>query len=101
MELFYSKLDQHILSLGEKFRSKFVITQAIYNDIMSVLKDGLGEAQFKFWVHKHFKLVTIGELQLIYGIKSNNPVVTYEQLYTTIKECHETVGHHSRDKTWR
>ena len=24
-----------------------------------------------------------------YGIKSNNPVTTCEQLYTTIKECHE------------
>ncbi len=53
---------------------------------MLVLKDGCGEAQFKFWVHKHFKLVTIGELQVVYGIKSNNPVVTYEQLYTTIKQ---------------
>jgi hypothetical protein len=86
MELFYSKLDQHIQSFGEKFRLKFVITQAIYNDIMLVLKDGCGEAQFKFWVHKHFKLVTIGELQVVYGIKLNNPVVTYEQLYTTIKQ---------------
>ena len=62
MELFYSKLDQHILSLGKKFRSKFVITQAIYNDIMLVLKDGRGKAQFKFWIHEHFKLVTVGEL---------------------------------------
>ncbi|CAF1438411.1 unnamed protein product [Didymodactylos carnosus] len=33
------------------------------------LKDGWGEAQFKFWVRKHFKLVTIGELQVVYGIK--------------------------------
>ena len=47
----------------------------IDNDIMLVLKDDRGEAQFKFWVHKHFKLVTIGELQVVYGIKSNNPVV--------------------------
>ena len=47
---------------------------------MLVLKDGPGEAQFKLWIHKHFKLVTIGELQAVYGIKSNNPVVTYEQL---------------------
>ncbi|CAF0987792.1 unnamed protein product [Rotaria sordida] len=68
---------------------------------MLVLKDARGEAQFKFWVHKHFKLVTIGELQVVYGIKSNNPVITYEQLYTTIKECHERLGHHGRDKTWR
>ncbi|CAF1443236.1 unnamed protein product [Rotaria sp. Silwood1] len=91
MELFYSKLDKHIESLDEKFRSKFVITRAVYNDIILVIKDGWGEAQFKFWVHKHFKLVTIGELQVVYGIKSNNPVITYEQLYIKIKECHERV----------
>ncbi|CAF4825532.1 unnamed protein product, partial [Rotaria sp. Silwood2] len=45
-------------------------------------------------------LVTIGELEIVYGIKSNNPVITYEQLYVTIKECHERVGHHGRNKTW-
>ncbi|CAF1271598.1 unnamed protein product [Didymodactylos carnosus] len=101
MELFYLKLDEHIESLSDKFRSKFVITQAIYNDIILVLKDGWGEAQLKLWARKHFKLVTIGELQVVYGIKSNNPVITYEQLYTTIKECHERVGHHDRDKTWK
>ena len=66
---------------------------------MLVLKYGRSEAHFKFWIHKHFKLATIGELQAIYGIKSNNPVITCEQLYTTIKECHERVGHHGRDKT--
>ena len=101
MELFYSKLDEHIESLGEKFRLKFVITQAVHNGIILVLKDGWSEIQFKFWDHKHFKLVTIGELQVVYGIKSNNPVITYQQLYTTIKECHERVGHHGRDTTWR
>ena len=73
MELFYSKLDQRILFLGEKFCSKFVITQAIYNNTMLVFKSSRGEAQFKFWIHKHFKLVTIGELQVVHGIESNNP----------------------------
>ncbi|CAF4103015.1 unnamed protein product [Rotaria socialis] len=101
MELFYSKLDKHIESLDEKFRSKFVIRQAVYNGIILVLKDGCGKSSFKFWVHKHFKLVKIGELQVVYGIKSNNPVITYEQLYVTIKECHKRVRHHGRDKTWK
>ncbi|CAM4764615.1 unnamed protein product [Rotaria magnacalcarata] len=99
MELFYSKLDKHIESLDEKFGSKFVIKKAAYNGIILVLKDGCGESSFKLWVHKHFKLVTIGELQVVYGIESNNPVITYEQLYVTIKECHERVEHHGRDKT--
>ncbi|CAF3767736.1 unnamed protein product [Rotaria magnacalcarata] len=101
MELFYSKLDKHIESLDEKFGSKFVIKKAAYNGIILVLKDGCGESSFKLWVHKHFKLVTIGELQVVYGIESNNPVITYEQLYVTIKECHERVEHHGRDKTWK
>ena len=28
-------------------------------------------------------------------------VVAYEYVYTIIKKCHERVGHHGRDKTWR
>ena len=71
MELFYFKLDKHIESLGEKFRSKFVIKQAAYNDIILVLKDGCGKSSFKFWFHKHFKLVTLGEFQVgdLVGLK--------------------------------
>ena len=38
---------------------------------------------------------------MIDAIKSNHPIVTYENLYTKIKECHERVGHHGRDKTWQ
>ena len=52
MELFYSKLDKHIESLGEKFRSKFVIKQAAYGDIILVLKEGCDKSSFKFWFHK-------------------------------------------------
>ncbi|CAF4995878.1 unnamed protein product, partial [Rotaria magnacalcarata] len=59
-----------------------------------------GDPQLKFWVKKNFKLIKIGDQSVVYEIKSNHPVVTHENLYTKIKECHERVGHHGRDKTW-
>ncbi|CAF4564663.1 unnamed protein product, partial [Didymodactylos carnosus] len=34
------------------------------------------------------------------GWKVNQPVVTYEQLFRKVKECHERDGHFGRDKTW-
>ena len=101
MELFYTRLDKHIENLNEKFRSKYVIKKTVYDNILSVLKGASGDAPFKFWINKHFKLVTIGGLQAVYEKKSNNPVITYEEIFKMIKECHERVGHHGRDKTWK
>jgi hypothetical protein len=65
-----------------------------------VLRDGWGDAQLKFWVLKNFKLVSIGDQKVVYEKKSNLPVITYENLYGKINECHIRVGHHGRDKTW-
>ena len=100
MEEFYKLLDEHIESLNHKFQEKFFIKQSLYDDIVLLLRDGLGNPRFKFWVNKNFKLVKIGDQNVVYEIKCNNPVVTYENLYIKIKECHERVGHHGRDKTW-
>ena len=99
MELFYAKLDKHIENLNEKFRSKYVIKKTVYDNILWVLKGASGYAQFRCWVNKHFKLITIGGSQVVYEKKLNNPVIIYEQIYKTIKECHARVGHHGRDKT--
>ncbi|CAM4843984.1 unnamed protein product, partial [Rotaria magnacalcarata] len=99
-EHFYTLLDNHILNLNHKFRDKFSIKQSLYDDIILVLRDGWGNSQFKFWVHKNFKLIKIGNDNIVYEIQSNHPIVTYEHLYTKIKECHENVGHRGRDKTW-
>ncbi|CAF0945455.1 unnamed protein product [Didymodactylos carnosus] len=96
MELFYEKLDAHIQNMNEKFRNKFVIKQAMYEDIVLTLKEGWGSPNFKFWANSNFKLVTIGEQQIVYGAKNNHPVVTYEQMYSKLKESHERVGHHGR-----
>lgn len=100
MEEFYKVLAKHIESLNEKFREKFCIKQALYDDIILVLRDGWGDAQLRFWVVNKFKLVKIGDQNVVYDIKTNLPVVTYENLYQKIRECHERVGHHGRDKTW-
>jgi len=100
MEEFYKVLSKYIESLNEKFREKFCIKQALYDDLILVLRDGWGDPQLKFWTIKNFKLVKIGDQNVVYDIKRNLPIVTYENLYQRIKECHERVGHHGRDKTW-
>ncbi|CAF4774270.1 unnamed protein product [Rotaria socialis] len=100
MVYYYKLLDNHIQSLNSKFREKFSIKQSLYDDIILVLRDGWGDSQLKFWVHKNFKLAKNGDQHLVYEIKSNCPIVTYENLFIKIKECHEKVGHQGRDKTW-
>ncbi|CAF3165394.1 unnamed protein product [Rotaria socialis] len=100
VEYYYKVLGNHIQSLNPKFQEKFCIKQSLYNDIILVLRDGWGDPQFKFWVHKNFKLIKIGVGCFVYDIKSNRPIVTYENLYMKIKECHEEVHHQGRDKTW-
>jgi len=102
MDLFYKKLDNHILNLNEKFRAKYLVKKEMYEDIILVLRDGWGGAQFRYWVQKHFVLVKIGEVHVVYSSgKKSRPVVTYEELYTKLNECHSRVGHRGRDRTWK
>ena len=100
MKQFYEQLDKHIESLNKRFLEKFCIKQTLYDNIVLVLRDGWGDAQLKFWVLKNFKLVTIGDQNVVYEKGSNLPVITYANLYEKINECHMRVGHHGRDKTW-
>jgi len=72
----------------------------LYDDIILVLRDDWGNSKLKFWVYKNLKLIKIGDQNVVYGIKSNHPIVTYQNLYIKIKECHERVVHDGRDKTW-
>jgi hypothetical protein len=72
----------------------------LYDDIVLALRDGWGDSQFKYWVRKNFKLITNGNEHAVYEIESNLPIVTHENLYAKIKECHEKDGHRGRDKTW-
>ncbi|CAF4604905.1 unnamed protein product [Rotaria socialis] len=102
MEIFYKKLDLHIQNLHQKFRAKYVIKNEMYKDIILVLCDGWGDSQFKHWVQKHFILVKNSDVNVVYSSgKASRPVVTYEKLYTKLYECHNRVGHHGRDKTWK
>ncbi|CAF1219970.1 unnamed protein product [Rotaria magnacalcarata] len=102
MEIFYKKLDIHIQNLEEKYRAKYVIKHEMYEDIILVLRDGWGDPQFKYWVQKHFTLVKNGDLYIVYNKgKVSCPVVTYEELYTKLYECHNRVSHPGRDKTWK
>ncbi|CAF2059662.1 unnamed protein product [Rotaria magnacalcarata] len=92
MEIFYKKLDIHIQNLEEKYRAKYVIKHEMYEDIILVLRDGWGDPQFKYWVQKHFTLVKNGDLYIVYNKgKVSCPVVTYEELYTKLYECHNRV----------
>jgi hypothetical protein len=101
MDIFYAKLDAHIQTLNEKFRAKYLIKRERYEEIILVLRDGWGDPQFKYWVQKHFMLVKVGELDVVYSRdKISRPVVVYEEVYTKLNECHNRVGHHGRDKTW-
>ena len=59
-----------------------------------------GGAKFKFWCHKHFKIETTGNNPLIYCKKSSCPLTTKEDIYDTIKKCHQRVGHSRRNETW-
>jgi hypothetical protein len=60
------------------------------------------QAQLKFWAKKHFNLVKIGEQDILYSYSSKEklPVVTFENLFDKINECHTAVGDLGRDKTW-
>ena len=102
MDIFYKKLDSHIQDLNEKCRAKYVIKQEMYDDIILVLQDGWGDPQFKYWVQKHFILVKNGNVSVVYSNdKVSRPVVTYEELYTKLCECHNRACHRGRDKTWK
>ncbi|CAF4573796.1 unnamed protein product, partial [Rotaria sp. Silwood2] len=74
----------------------------MYNNIMKVLKEEKTNQtpKFKFWVNNTFKLIQIGEKELIYSKKNNLQLILHEKIYDKIKECHLCVGHSGRDKTW-
>ncbi len=74
----------------------------MYNEVVQILKgtEGKHQPQFKFWAKKHFNLVKIGEQDILYSLKEKLPVVTFENLFEKINECHTVVGHLGRDKTW-
>lgn len=102
MDIFNSKLQSYIDTLSETKRNKYTIKNDMYLNILNVLKqkDTNTTPKFKFWVKETFKLVEIGSTELIYVTKKNLPLITFENMFEKIKECHIAVGHSGRDKTW-
>ncbi len=101
-KLFDNKLDSYINKLSFQKRAKYTINKQMYKDIFEILK---GEptshsSKFKYWSRETFKLIQIGSKEIIYTKKNNLPLITHEDLYEKILECHTAVGHSGRDKTW-
>ena len=86
----------------KKKREKYTINNDMYYKMMKVLNSADIEVslKFKFWVRHTFCLMKIGSTNLIYNKKSNLPLITQENMYEKINDCHTSVGHSGRDKTW-
>jgi hypothetical protein len=63
------------------------------------IRDGWGESRMTYWMNENFKSIKVGDQNAVYEIKSKHPVLTYESLYTKMKECYERLGFHGRDKS--
>jgi len=101
-EIFYQKLNDYIETLDAKKRAKYTIKNSMYIDIMDVLKQNKTSVspKFKFWVKKTFRLVHIASSDVIYVQKTDLPLITHEQIFYKVSDCHSAVGHSGRDKTW-
>ena len=102
---FYSLLEDHIRSLAAGKRDNFVFSQERYNKIENALSMGKGSkcddgACFKFRCQKKFKLQRVGSKDIVFCVKTKCPLVTKDELFSTIARCHARVGHGGRDKTW-
>ena len=104
MDAFYSLLEEYVKTLKSK-QEHFTISSVKYKKIVQALGSPKGEvceegAKFKVWCKKHFKLEQIGSKQIVYCSRTSCPLVTYEEIFETVRKCHEKVGHSGRDKTW-
>jgi hypothetical protein len=101
-EAFYTKLNAYVKSLSTKKQTKYLIKTETYYQLIDIL-NGTGSkcpAQFKFWAKKRFYIVKIGGQEILYSSKEKLSVVTFDNLFDKINECHVAVGHLGRDKTW-
>ncbi|CAF2943784.1 unnamed protein product [Rotaria sp. Silwood2] len=101
-QTFYTKINEFVATLNVKKQNKYLIKKDTYNEAVKILQgtEGKYQRQFKFGAKKQFVLVKIGEQQVLYSSKQKLPVVTFENLFERINECHTAVGHLGRDKTW-
>ncbi|XP_008274017.1 uncharacterized protein LOC103353042 [Stegastes partitus] len=102
---FEQLLDNHIASLCPKKKGKFLVCNDQYKQIIAALALTKGEpcpdgAKFKYWCLNNFQTLCIGSKTVLYCKKTVNPVITREDLFSTIQQCHERTGHSGRHKTW-
>jgi hypothetical protein len=98
---FNGMLDEYLSSLSPKKQAKALLTQQMYDDILTVLlhptETKTGSAQFRFWAKKMFKLISTQVAHIV--IHDNKPVAVKEQLYDVLVQCHGQASHGGRDKT--
>ena len=98
---FNGMVDEYLSSLSIKKQTKALLTQQMYDDILTVLlnpnETKTGSAQFRFWAKKMFRLVTTQVAHIV--IHDNKPVAVKEQLYDVLVQCHGQANHGGRDKT--
>jgi hypothetical protein len=98
---FNAMVDDYLGSLSVKKQAKALLTQQMYNDILTVLlnpaETKIGTAQFRFWAKKMFKLISTQVAHIV--LHENKPVAVKEQLYDVLVQCHGQANHGGRDKT--
>ena len=101
-QAFYTKVNEFVQSIDVKKQNKYLIKTQMYNEVVQILTktEEKHQPQLKFWAKKNFNVVRIGEQDILYSLKEKLPVVTFENLFEKINECHTAVGHLGRDKTW-
>uniref|UniRef100_A0A673CDC6 Gypsy retrotransposon integrase-like protein 1 n=1 Tax=Sphaeramia orbicularis TaxID=375764 RepID=A0A673CDC6_9TELE len=102
---FEQLLENHISSLCPSRKDKFLLSEDQYQKIIAALTLEKGQkcadgAKFKHWSHSNFETQIIGNKTVLFCKKTANPVITKDDLYTTIHQCHERIGHCGRHKTW-
>jgi hypothetical protein len=98
---FNDMVNEYLSALSPKKQAKALLTQQMYDDILTVLlhptETKTGSAQFRFWAKKMFKLVSTQVAHIV--IHENKPVAVKEQLYDVLVQCHGQANHGGRDKT--
>lgn len=94
-------LAEYMEGLNPKKREKALMSQTMYDDILTILAEPgntqESTAQFRFWAKKMFRLVVTAHAQVV--THENRPVAVREQIYDVLVQCHNQCSHGGRDKT--
>lgn len=105
-DLFYRELDHRDQNIKTQNNDKYTLKQSVYDHAMKALTLSPEEvssdisAKFKHWVKENLQIERIDDEDVLFCRKRNLPVVTYENLFNVIHECHLSTGHQGRDRTW-